>query len=279
MIFSLYDRFGAGNSPPVFQAFAQGARHLGHTILSHDDDADVAVIWSKVWHGRMRANQDVWRRFRASGRAVIVLEVGMLQRNLTWRVMVNNDAHICNHHDTERAQHLKIDLKPWTHQGDRILLCLQRPDSEQWLEMPDTHNWVRDIVRCVRQHTDRPLEIRPHPRSPGCFRDIQADIVMPRRVPDTYDNFDFENSVSSAWAVINWNSSPGVVAVINGVPAFVGPDSLAAPVANLDLSHIEQPARPDRDSWLQKLAWTEWHLDEISDGTMMIHLVTKLQSM
>jgi hypothetical protein len=59
-----------------------------------------------------------------------------------------------------------------------------------------------------------------------------ANLVL---LVNTYDSFDFDTDLANAWCVINENSGPGCQSVIAGVPAFVGADSLAAPVANLDL--------------------------------------------
>jgi hypothetical protein len=73
--------------------------------------------------------------------------------------------------------------------------------------------------------------------------------------------------------VVNWNSGPGSQAILNGVPAFVGASSLAAPVGNLDLSAIENPVRLDRTEWLEQLAHTEWTLEEIETGEPLARLI------
>jgi hypothetical protein len=89
---------------------------------------------------------------------------------------------------------------------------------------------------------------------------------MPTPIQGTYDNFDYDQCLKTAWAVINHNSGPGAQAVLAGVPAFVNSTSLAAPVGNLDLSRINDPARPDRTAWLEQLAHTEWYTEEIASG-------------
>ena len=76
--------------------------------------------------------------------------------------------------------------------------------------------------------------------------------------------------------MVNWNSGPGSQAVLNGVPAFVGGSSLAAPVGNLDLANIENPARPDRTQWLEQLAHSEWTLAEIETGDPLSRLLKSL---
>ena len=89
MRFGIFNKFGALNSQPVFEAFELGLKQLGLEYQSHDVNADVAVIWSQVWAGRMQGNQQVWQYFRNNHRPVVVLEVGLLDRGKTWKVGVN----------------------------------------------------------------------------------------------------------------------------------------------------------------------------------------------
>ena len=117
----------------------------------------------------------------------------------------------------------------------------------------------------IKKHTDRPVVIRPHPRS-GCNIPSGCLIDRPQFTASSYDDFDFDRVLESAHCVLNWNSGPGPQALMSGVPAFVGPDSLASTIANWDLSQIENPPRPDRSAWLEQLAHTEWTVEEIGSG-------------
>ena len=58
MIFSLWTDNGAMNSKPVFQAFEKSLKDAGCTVVHNSLDADVAVIWSVLWHGRMAQNKN-----------------------------------------------------------------------------------------------------------------------------------------------------------------------------------------------------------------------------
>jgi hypothetical protein len=268
MKFGIFNNFGALNSAPVFDAFQRGINRLGHTAAPHGMSADVAVIWSTVWAGRMQPNHHVWQKFTDTQRPVIVLEVGMLSRGITWKMGLNGTGLGCypvSELDPWRPTKLEIDLLPWQEQGNHILIAMQRTDSEQWAGMPAGDQWLQQTVDTVRQYTDRPVVVRNHPRQAtkipsGCQH------WQPRSVAGTYDCFDFNTSIADAWAVINWNSGPGSQAVIAGVPAFVGADSLAAPVGNCDLAAIENPVRPDRSQWLLEVTHTEWTVDEIDSG-------------
>lgn len=268
MRFSLFDNFGAKNSAPVFAAFRQGLDSLGLAHKSHDMTADVAVIWSVVWAGRMANNLQVWQHFRSTARPVIVLEVGMLNRGHTWKMAVNGTGSYAYHGqglDLDRPRKLNISTEPWQHTGDHILVCTQRTDSLQWQGQPDIATWLTTLRDRLALYTQRPLLLRPHPRQRvSAVKGFQ--MYLPRPVPETYDDFDFNHGLKAAWAVINHNSGPGVQAVLNGVPSFVDASSLAAPVANLDIANIESPVRPDRGAWLIQLCHTEWSTDEIATG-------------
>ena len=274
MKISLFNNFGAKNSVPVFQAIAQGLVSLGHTVVYHDPTADVAVIWSMLWAGRMRPNQEVYRAFRRQGRPVIVAEVGMIQRGQTWKIGINGTGIGSYNFDNlipNRADRLNLKLQPWRN-GSNIVIAMQRQDSEQWHGLPPINQWLESTVAEIRKHSDRPIVIRPHPRS-GCNIPSGCLIDRPQFTAGSYDDFDFDRVLESAHCVVNWNSGPGSQALIAGVPAFVGPDSLASPIANWDLSQIENPPRSERSVWLEQLAHTEWTVEEIRSGLPFKRLV------
>ena len=274
MKISLFNNFGAKNSVPVFQAIAQGLSAQGHTVVYHDITADVAVIWSMLWSGRMRPNQEVYQAFRRQGRPVIVAEVGMIQRGQTWKIGVNGTGIGSYNFDNlipNRAATLELILKPW-RSGTNIVIAMQRHDSGQWHDQPPINQWLESTVAEIRNHTDRSIVIRSHPRS-GCHIPPGCLIDRPHLNAGSYDDFDFERVLDTAHCVLNWNSGPGPQAVINGVPAFVGPSSLASPIANWDLSQIEKPSHPDRTQWLEQLAHTEWTVEEIKTGVPFRRLV------
>jgi len=264
---SLFDQYGALNSRPIFTAIRQGLAVSGIHCSSMDMNADVAVIWSVVWAGRMRPNQLVWQHFKSQGKPVIVAEIGMIQRGHTWKLGLNGtgllaslDVPMLPH----RANALGLKAQPWKDSGKNIIIACQRTDSEQWVGQPNIDVWLNQTIATIKQHSDRPIIVRPHPRQ--AIPPVDAVVHRPKQIPRTYDSFDFDNSLSSAWCVVNWNSGPGSQAIVNGIPAFVGPNSLAAPVGNLDWTQIENPARPDRAGWLEQLAHTEWTVNEIATG-------------
>jgi len=59
--------------------------------------------------------------------------------------------------------------------------------------------------------------------------------------------------------------------ILTGVPTFVlAPSNAARPVSNTDLSQIEDPWFPEHDqiyAWASHLAYGQFHIDELADGT------------
>src|SRR6056297_3665409 len=135
MKFSLFREYGAQNSKPVFEAFEHSLQEAGHETVTNNMYADVAVIWSVLWNGRMRNNQTVWEHYRQNHRNVIVLEVGGIQRGTTWKVGlngINRDAYFGEtDNDNTRANILGLELKPWRKDGEYILICGQHDKSLQ----------------------------------------------------------------------------------------------------------------------------------------------------
>ena len=236
------------------------------TVTTDDLHADVAVIWSQLWAGRMRGNQSIWQHYRRLGKPVIVLEVGSLKRNITWRVMLNGvHAPLKLHNTDQRAKLLGIDARPWQHNNGSILIALQRTDSNLWAGMPTVEQWVQQTVASIRQHTDRHIVVRAHPRQRISLTGVEIQTPLP--VAGTYDEFDFVNCLSDIHAVVNHNSSSAVQSILHGVPVVTSASSIAAPMSVTSIERINSLNYSDRQPWINDLAWSEWTVDEIAQGT------------
>lgn len=281
MKFSLFVDYGALNSKPVFSAFESSLKNAGHQVVYNSLQADVAVIWSVLWNGRMAKNKAVWDTFRQAGKPVIVLEIGGIKRGTTWKVGlngVNRDAYFAPSNQTsDRANLLKLSTAPWRTSGEYILLCSQHEKSQQWDNMPRMSAWVMKTIEEIQAVSSRPIIFRPHPRFPLPDIERQYKNVYkqhPKLLLDTYDDFDL--TYNNVWAVVNYSSNPGVQAVLAGIPAFVGSSSLAFLVGNHSVSNIENPVMPDRQQWVNDLAHTEYTVEEIANGLPLKNLTHRL---
>jgi hypothetical protein len=143
------------------------------------------------------------------------------------------------------------------------LIAAQHRHSLQLADQ-DHENWILQQINEIRQTSDRPIVVRPHPRSSLRLATLpdQVTIEKPQKINNTYDSFNLHFDYH---AVVNFCSGPGIQAAISGTRPIVGAYSLAAPVA-VDVNNIDQPYTVDRDQWLIEICHTEYTLNEINRG-------------
>ena len=287
MKISCFTNYGPLNSKPVFQAFLNSVKNVGDTVLENTDDGncDVAVIWSVLWQGKMAKYRNIWQTYRNKNKPVVVLEVGGIKRNETWKIGINGinrEADFANQNvDGERWKKFNIELQPWKQTGDKIVICGQHSNSHQWRNNPPMTTWFDQQITQIRKHTDKPIVIRPHPRngvSLNAKKYQNVKIVTPQRDRRTYDDTDLAERLKSAWAVVSHSSNPAMTAVFSGIPVYVSEASLSYDVGNVSYENINHPNMPDRKQWANKLAYTEWWPDEIAQGLPWARIKKRLES-
>jgi hypothetical protein len=272
----------AQNSDPVVKALLTSLNKHGHQPVENNWDADAVIIWSVLWSGRMAANQAVWSHYRSLGRPVIVIDIGALYRGETWKIALNSITangyygHTENL-DWDRPRKLGISLALNFSRNPRIVIATQHARSLQTVGLTSMEGWAVQQVEQLRKVTDRPIVVRPHPRSPlnwAGLVHLPKDVVIeqPARMINTYDSY---NLAFECHAMVNHNSGPGIQAALAGTRPIVDRTSLAYPVS-IKLEDIEQPYTVDRDQWLVEICHTEYTVDEISHGVWLQRLESHL---
>jgi hypothetical protein len=251
------------------QVYADFARSTGWQLEENSWDADAVVIWSVLWHGRMTKNQPVYEHYRKQKKPVIIIETGVLKRNETFKVCVNETDRygaywdIGDDSDPDRVYRMLGHINQ-IQGGDKILICGQNPFSRNWKKYihedsnETMEEWVRSKVAWARAWTDRPIEIRPHPRYSLRIPDLQDLVVDPKFT--VKDDTDLVKIFEDCFMVINYNSYPGIQARLHGLHTSVHHSSLAA-ITNTNDIHDD-----NQDSWLNFMARTEFTHDEIRSG-------------
>lgn len=178
---------------------------------------------------------------------------------------------------TKISQAFDLGLRDYRSDGTHVLMCLQRDGG--WSMGPiSVIDWTLQTLTQLRQHTNRPIRIRPHPGDKKGMRHCQ-ELERLTKIHNIRDvsmsiNEDYCRDLKHAWAVVNHNSSPGVGALIEGVPVFQtdAARSQCREVANTDLSRIENPQLFDREPWLHRISQFHWSWEEIRDGTAWRHM-------
>lgn len=246
------------NSGPVISAVMESMQARGFEIEPNSYNADIAVIWSVLWAGRMIANQDVYRYYRSKGRPVVCIEVGALNRGVTWKIALDNITSngYYGHKldlDPDRPGKLGVTLQTNKLNHNRVLVAGQHNRSLQ-LEGVDQEAWYLKQI----ENIDKQIVVRPHPRCPLDRNRFPKHVIweQPRKLVNTYDSFDMHWDFDT---VINYNSGPGIQAVIAGIPVIVDASSLAYNVT-------------DREQWLVEICHTEYTVDEIGQGLWLERL-------
>lgn len=172
------------------------------------------------------------------------------------------------------SKNLKLSLKDNRTTGNHILICMQRNGG--WsMGGVDIQDWAIQTINELRQYTDRPIVIRPHPGDKATRALLStANANNKLRGMIISNNHDLKDDLINCWAVVNCNSSPVVGAAIEGYPIFVtDPDkSQCREIANLNLADIENPLLPDRQKWVERISMFHWNFDELKSGECWAHM-------
>ena len=252
------------------------------TLAVDNMNADAALIWSVLWFGQMGKNKAVWDHYRKQGKPVIVIEVGGLIRNETWKLGINGinrdaDFALDVGVNPDRVKKFGIELQPWiTDDKPYILICGQHAHSQQWADMPDMETYFRETVTQVREYSDKPIVLRSHPRfrenlhfpvkDAEWFKQQNCEWNIAKQVQQTYDSFDLENQLKETQLTVSYCSNADINSVIQGIPSIVSEHSLAYGVT----STFEELRRPDREDWLVDMCNIEWFADEIGEQWLKI---------
>ncbi len=162
----------------------------------------------------------------------------------------------------KRWKKLGISLKPPSKNGERIVItgC-----SQKFARMHGFTNeeFTEQTVAKLKSLTDRPIVYRPKPADTHA-KPIPGTIFSQNRCK-------IQDELKEAHAVVTFSSNAAADAIIAGVPAFVLGPSIARPVSNTDLSKIEDPWFPsekERRQWCYDLAYCQWRIEEMEDGTL-----------
>lgn len=160
-------------------------------------------------------------------------------------------------------------LKPWRQSGNHILIFCQRPKGWNMFGN-DQDAWLEKTIDKIRKHTDRPVMVRMHPGDGSRFKAMDK---LQKRYGNSItisEHANIRDALSGAWCTVGYNSTPNVVAAIEGIPGYVEDPthSWAADVTCTDLRQIVDPPLPDRELWANKIANIHWSNDEVRTGQL-----------
>lgn len=254
------------NGVKILDSFCQGIKTCGDDVKELTNlnlDIDVVVIWSLVWNKNRKHIYDYYRSFNIP---VIIIEVGGIIRNKSWRVGLNYIDNRGVPFEYENRWNLfNIDLKPYK-KGKKIYITGQNENSELWPKNLTTSDWVNDLYEKIKKVHKNQIIFRPHPRyKPTLNLNKNIKIEKPTFTGD-YDQFDLSKKFNDMLLLCNYNSNPAIEATINGVFVHVNQNSLCYDISIQDFNKLNTITDVDRTNWCKFISKTEWFEEELKNG-------------
>ena len=177
--------------------------------------------------------------------------------------------------DRKRIEKYKpfINIKPWKKSGKDIVLCDIGQGAIDYYTSKhyDVKQWFNQTLgRLKHIYGGRPKDLNFIVRGkPTPDKEYRVESQKPKS---------FDVHLYNAYAVVTFQSSIGITAILEGVPHFCDVTSMCAPVSRTgrgesSVNEIKDPFYPDtRIEWLNSLLANQFTMTEIRDGTAWKHV-------
>lgn len=290
-------------APFVEVPFADRKQH-------EDADAYVQINIKHPFHVKEPFREPFYDYIDSTNKPRIVFESAVFRQNVSddpnkkyyrfaWNSFLRNEANFGpsgNSDDRWKAiqkQH-QIEIKPWRHtKGKYILIVLQHVIDTSLFRMIEYYGsyykWLYNTISRIRATSDIDIVIRPHPK-----HGMYSEFFEAHRIPDVLSEFAnvhwssnqgaqgfnggkyLQRDLDDAQAVVGWTSNALTEAVCYGIPVYaMSPGAMAYPMGYSDLSSVDDVhlrRHPDRQQWLNDLAYSQWTFEEIANGTAWNHI-------
>jgi hypothetical protein len=177
------------------------------------------------------------------------------------------------------------ELKPWRTKGNHVIYAMQIPEDTSLLGL-DVFAAAQYDLTMLRRLTDRPIMISLHPGMKRRHKIVERN---KRYVESFYEIVRLSDCVISevsthdlfqdAWCTICYTSGTAYESIVNGIPAItLSERSFMRPITSTSWYDVENPITPDRIPWLSRIAYCQWNLSEILDGTFKKHVERYLKN-
>ena len=146
-------------------------------------------------------------------------------------------------------------IKPWKKNGSKILIC---PPSEKVSHTfgIKTDPWIEEVTSEIKKYSDREIIVRK-----------KTETRMNRVTNPIQKVLD-----DDIFILVTYNSIAATEAIIHGIPALTLGVNAATSVSINKIKKIENPVYPDRQLWLNNLAYGQFHIEEFQNGVVWDHI-------
>lgn len=160
-----------------------------------------------------------------------------------------------------------LEVLPWQRNScGSILVCMQKP-SDASLRGLDVGKWTKSVILKLMSSTKSQIVVRPHP-----LDRTRAHVELNGLGRCRWSkNPELADDLKNAATVVTYTSLSAIESVMAGVATFCLSEANHAWPMSVgdDLSVLEHGEwNPvDRQPWLNALAWGQWRLSELREGT------------
>jgi hypothetical protein len=237
---------------PILTAFITGASGIPSNWSKEENTDNILII-----RGLGGGSQKAIKSCIAAGRTFYAIDTGYFGnwKHKTWhRVTKNNLQNIgpIKERPFDRLQQIGYKFKPYT-EGSKILVC---PPSNKVMNMFNegtAEEWVEKTVKEIKQHTDRPIDVRMKP--------LRSERVTTKTIQAAL--------ADDVHCLVTYNSIAATEALMEGKPAItLGPNS-AQLICETNLANIENPRIPTKDeteAYFAHLSYAQFTCMEFESG-------------
>jgi hypothetical protein len=172
-----------------------------------------------------------------------------IEDNKKWHRLVRNHLHYSTYFNApaDRLQHFSKFPMPWRNSGDKILI-LEPGEFAASIFHVDVKKWKYEIVKELRQYTDKRIFFRPK-----INKKIRKDLYQ-KLMDDDY------------YCTISINSNSAVESIWAGIPAITLGKHISNPVTVNKLSDVNNLYTGPLGNWLCWLSYNQFTFDELVNG-------------
>src|SRR3990167_9325100 len=236
------DDQGFRHSRVIMAAFSEGCK--GQVVPPTKLFDGVAAMY-----GILRGTAEIIRQCEWVGRDYYYIDHGYLKpghydgyyritRNARQAEVADPREYI---YPPDRLKKVGVEIRPWRRTGKNILVIPITGAIGEFYGI-NSDQWLRVVTDEITSHTARPIEVK--------YKGLGA----------------IEEALKDTWCVVTHSSNTAVDALVNGVPVITLGES-ACELMSWDFGDIECPHWPERELWLQALAYHQFTLTEMRNGT------------